>query len=214
MSLKELNLNNANCISENLALEIANVLKIYLAVKDLRLSNNNLSFNSFNEIAGALSSISSLEVLDISNNVLTEVAADAMASIISSNVNLRQLYFGKNQLRIGIKVIAKALEAVNALEVLDIVNTCITSDSCSTLAAAIVKQSLMQLKMAYNNLQSTGFTIIATRLRALSTLICLHIDSINIDSAVLENLKAIIMNNSSLEFISLINNALKESFVC
>ena len=213
-SLKELNLNNVKYKSDDLAVEVANIFKKNSSVRDLRLNNNNLNFNSLTEIAGTLSKISSLEVLDISNNLITDVTATAVADIISSNINLRKIYLDNNRLHTGIKVVAKSLETVYALEVLNLVNNGITQDSCNVLASAIMKHPLAELKIAHNNLQSSGFVIIANGLKSLSTLKCLQIDGISIDSAVLESLKSIIASNSSsLEYLSLSDNLLKEALV-
>ena len=210
--LKELNLNSIKCKSDDLPLKVANIFKRNSSVTDLRLNNNNLNFNCLTEISGTLSKISSLEVLDISSNLITAVAANSVADIILNNINLRKLYLGNNQLHTGIKVIAKSLEALYALEVLDLVNNGITRDSCNSLATAIKKHPLTELKIAYNNLQSSGFAIIATGLKSLSTLTCLQIDGINIDSAVL-SLKSIIASNLLLQYISLSDNLLKESLL-
>ena len=210
-SLKELNLNNVKYKSDDLALEIANIFERNSLVRDLRLNNNNLNFNSLTEIAGTLSKISSLEVLDISNNLITEIAANSVADVILNNINLRKVYLGNNQLGTGMKMIAKSLKSVYALETLDLVNNSIPPDSCNDLATAIIEQPLTELRIGYNSLQSSGFAIIATGLKSLSTLKYLQIDGINIDSAVLESLKSIIASNSSLEYISLNDNLLKES---
>ena len=212
-SLKELNLNNVNYRSDDLAPELAHIFKKNSSVRDLRLNNNNLNFNSLKEIAGTLSKISTLEVLDISNNLITDVTANAVADIISGNINLRKIYLGNNQLHTGIKVIANSLETVYALEVLDLVNNGITQDSCNALTSAIIKHLLTELKIAHNDLQSSGFAIITNGLKSLSTLKCLQIDGIGIDSAVLESLKSVITSNSSLEYLSLSDNLLKEALV-
>ena len=212
-SLRELNINNVKGKPEHLACEIADMLERNLAIKDLRLNNNNLNFIRLTKLAKTLSDVKSLEVLDISSNLITEIAADAVADVISSNISLNKIYLSNNQIQNGIKIIAKSLETIYALEILHLASNSIMPDSCNDLANGIKKHPLIELNIAYNNLQSSGFAIIATGLLSLGTLTCLQIDGTYIDSAVLESLKSVIAKNTSLKYISLSDNLLKESLL-
>ena len=148
----------------------------------------------------------------MTNISLPEQVANELAVAIKSNYFVEELYLCNNNLGSSISVIAKACSQNSSLKQLHIANTSILG-VCELPGVIGCNSSIEILSISDNNLQSSSFLFIAQALKAVLTLKCLYANSINITSAVSEELSCIIDHNASLTELSFNNNLLQNGLI-
>ena len=267
-TLKELNLNDNQNRSEELAPALTFIISDNKSMESLLLSGNNLNDDSVIKIAQSLCKHTKLKIINLRSNNITEKSAEALASIISSNTGLEQLYLGNNTMQLGVITVSTALKSISSLKVLDLENNNIPEEAVDELSAAIRANSSLEkmrlnnnnlrssmaviaktchnsslkelnfknaeiskaaandisaiiafnsciqlVSMSDNNLQSSGFMVIAQALKGISSLKFLYAYGINVTSAVPEELSSIIEHNLSMEELSLGDNLLGDGLI-
>ena len=155
ITLKVLNLTN-NDIPPDAATALSDIIHSNTSLREFCVGNNKLK-SSIIIILKYLHKISSLRRLEINDNEIPEEAGEAIASVILSNTKLEHLVLNNNNIGKGVFSIAKALQKVDTLKVLDLGNTNMPKEASEELALAIeCNQFLNTLKLQSNNLQSSS----------------------------------------------------------
>ena len=143
-NLTILNLNNNN-IGEEAADDIAAVLFHNIKLQELYLSDNNFRTAGAIKIAKGLQNATNLTILDLDNNNIGEEAADDIAAVLSHNTKLQQLYLGGNNFeKVGIIKIAKGLQNVADLVILNLNNNYIGEEAADDIAAVLSHNTKLQ----------------------------------------------------------------------
>ena len=114
----------------------AHVIDCNKYLEQLLLPNNKLVSGTV-IVLEALSRISTLKVLNLQGNQITEEAGEYFVSIIINNCKLEQLLLSNNNLGKGISHVARSLQGINSLRVLDLANTSMPKEVCNELALAV-----------------------------------------------------------------------------
>ena len=203
--LNWLNLSNNKNESNSLAPAMASMVENKF-MEVLLLSDCNLNENGIIQMARSLCKISTLRVINLQNNNITEGAADALASIISSNVGLEELYLANNQLELGVIKLARAVQNVSSLRVLDLDSNNMSERVVDELSAAISANKLLERLGLSNNNLGSSMAAIAKLCVSISTLKQLTILNTNISVKEAHHLKTVIENNVSIESLVLSDN--------
>ena len=210
-SLTHLNFNN-NCLTDNVAGELALAFEGNRSLQELYLGNNSLKTDGMVKIAQSLSWLSTLRILKINDNHITEEAADALAVAVSSNNQLEELDLNNNLLRKGINKIACALIAnsTSSLGKLRLSSNQIPEEVAISLAGVINSNCLLEvLDLSDNNLRTDGMIAIGQSLSRLSTLKTLNVGSNKIGYKAADTIALIILSNIQLQSLILSNNHLE-----
>ena len=209
--LKIINLQSNN-ITEKSAEALASIISSNTGLEELYLGNNTLQSGVIT-ISTALKNISSLKLLDLNNNNISEEAVDELSTAIRANNSLEKVWLNDNNLRSSIAVIAKTCHN-SSLKELTFKNAGISEAAANDISAVIIFNSSIQLlSMSDNNLQSSGFMVIAQALKSISSLKFLYAYGINVTSAVSEELSSVIEHNLSMEELSLGDNLLEDGLI-
>ena len=205
-TLEVLNLTKSN-IQEGAAAAISAIINSNTSLREFYIANNNLKF-SIVVILKFLNKTSSLKVLDLSDNKIPEEAGDAIASVVLHNPRLEELYLNSNNLNAGILKVAKALQHISTLRILDLRNNNIPQEACDELALAIKSNKHLEtLRLDNNDLHSSP-NIILSSLTTITTLTVLALDNNEITQEAGEALASIILRNTGLEELYLNSNSL------
>ena len=209
--LKLINLRSNN-ITEKSAEALASIISSNTGLEKLYLGNNALQLGVIT-ISTALKNISSLKVLDLGNNNIPEEAADELSAAIRANSSLEEMFLNDNNLTLSMSVIAKTCHN-SSLKELYFKNAGISVAAANDIAAVITFNSSIQLiSLSNNNLQSSGFMVIAQGLKGISSLKFLYAYGINVTSAVSSELSSVIELNFSMEELSLGDNLLEDGLI-
>ena len=160
-TLTELNLNDNKSRGELLVPALSSTLEKNKLLKILQLRDSGLNENGVIVIAQSLCNHTKLKFLNLQNNNINEKVAEALASVISSNNGLEELYLGNNQLQLGVIQIARGLNNISSLKVLDLSNNNITEQAADELAAAIrINKSLEKIWLNGNRLRSSTVVVV------------------------------------------------------
>ena len=205
-TLKILDLRNNN-IPQEACEELALAIESNKFLTKLSLSLNNLQFSA-NVILKSLATITTLIMLDLNNNQITQEAGEALASVIIHNTRLEELHLHTNSLGIGTVKVAKALQHITTLKILDLSNNNIPQEACEELALAIESNKfLTKLSLSLNNLQFSA-NVILKSLATITTLIMLDLNNNQITQEAGEALASVIIHNTRLEELHLHTNSL------
>ena len=202
-----------NNITERSAEALASIISSNTGLEELYLGNNQIQLGVIT-MSTALKNISSLKVLDLFNNNIPGEGADELSAAIRSNSSLEKLSLNDNILSASMAVIGKACCHNSSLKELNFRNVGILVAAANDIAGVITFNSSIQLlSMSDNNLQSSGFMVIANALKDISSLKSLYAYGINVTSTVSEELSSVIEHNLSLENLSLGDNLLKNGLI-
>ena len=203
-SLQVLGLSN-NDMPKEVSNELALAIERNQSLKILQINDNNLESSS-NNILEALCKLSSLHSLELQSNQLYPDTGQCLSFVISKNVQLNQLLLHNNNIGKGMFHIAKALQQLNTVQILNLSNTNMPKETCHDLALAIkCNQCLHTFKLCNNNLHSS-VSIILKALSKLSSLKELDLKATQISEDTGEYLSDIILNNADLVCLNLNNN--------
>ena len=213
-TLKELNLNDNQNRSDELAPAIASIITKNKLIEKLLLNDNNLNDDGVIRIAQSLCKHSQLKSLTLQNNNITEEAVEALASIISSNIGLEELYLGNNQLQLGVTKIATTLKNISSLKVLELHNNNIPEQAANDLAAVIMANSLLEKLWLSGNHLGSSTVIIVNALKEITTLKVLSLDgNQNRSDELAPAITSIITKNKLIEKLLLSDNNLNDDGV-
>ena len=205
--LKELNL-KYGYISKKAASSLALAVSKQYYLEEFAFHGNNLDISGNKAVLKSLSTISKLTLINLDNASLTEETADTIALAISSNHGLQQLYLGNNKLCTGGIKIARALNTLPKLRILDFNDCGMSTDVADELASAIACNfSLEQLGLRNNKLMTSGIIAIAESLSCISTLKILNIRGKRVTEEAANVLSSVVLNNNGMEELWLgVNN--------
>ena len=196
-----------NNIPQEACDELALVIKSNKHLKSLWLNDNNLS-SSANVILKSLTTITTLTVLNLSNNQITQEADEVLASVIMCNIGLEELYLNDNDLNVGILKVAKALQQITTLSILNLGNNNIPQEACDELALAIISNKHLKKLWLNDNKLYSLVNIILKSLTTITTLKVLYLNNNEITQEADEVLASVIMCNTGLEELYLNDNDL------
>ena len=209
--LKFLDMRN-NGITDKAADALASVISSNTGLEVLYFGNNQLQSGVI-KIAAALKDISSLIMLDLQNNNIPEEVADEISAAIKANTLLEKLWLNDNNLGLSIPSIANACCYISNFKELYVRNTGISVELIKDLTTVVDCNTLLVLSLSCNDLQSSGFMVIAQSLKAKSSLNQLCARNINVTSTVSSEISAIIDQSLSMQEILLGDNLLETGMI-
>ena len=202
-SLKILDLQNDN-ILEEAADELAATIRANSSLEELWLGDNHLGSSTL-MIVNALKEITTLKKLSLGNNGnRSKELAPAIASVVTRNKLLETISLNNSGLNDnGVIKIAESLCNHTKLKWIYLHNNNITKKSAETLSSIISSNTgLEELHLGSNHLQ-LGAVKVATALKTISSLKTLCLKSNGIPVEVVDELKAAIKANTSLDHLML-----------
>lgn len=148
-----------NMTGDQGAIAISEVLKRSPLMEDFRCSSTRVGSEGGIALSEALETCSHLKKLDLRDNVFGVEAGVALSKALSKHAGLTEVYLSYLNLEDeGAIAIANALkESAPALEVLEMAGNDITAEVAPILSACVaVKQNLMKLNLAENELKDEG----------------------------------------------------------
>ena len=205
-TLKKLGLGN-NKIPQEACDELALAIKSNKHLEILGLNDNSL-LSSANIILNSLTAITTLTFLNLGNNQITQEADEALGSVIMHNTGLEELHLDGNSLGVGTLKVAKALQHITTLRILDLDNNKIPQEACDELALAIKSNKHLEILGLNDNSLLSSANIILNSLTAITTLTFLNLGNNQITQEADEALGSVIMHNTGLEELHLDGNSL------
>ena len=205
-TLKMLSLGSNN-IPQEASQELALAIESNQLLKKLWISNNSLHFSAI-FILNCLATITTLTVLDLNNNQISHETGEALTSVIMHNTRLEELYLHSNNLGIGIVKVAKSLQHITTVKILNLSSNNIPQEASEELALAIESNQLLKkLWISNNNLHSSAIVFLNS-LATITTLTVLDLSNNQIPHEAGEALASVIMHNTRLEELYLHSNNL------
>ena len=131
--------------------------------------------------------------------------------VILNNIGLNQLLFDNNKIGNGLLHIAKALQQLNSLEVLNLGNTNMPKEVCTELTFVIeCNQNLSTIKLDNNDLRSSANSILQA-LSKNSLLKVLDLQANNVNEEAGKLISSVIITNTGLNQLLLNKNYLGKS---
>ena len=194
-------------IPETSYFKIEFAIKSHKYIEKLRLYKIN-PHSSTVFILNSLKTITTLKVLHFNNNQMNQEGSQALANIILHNTELEELNFNDNNLGKEMVEVAKSLQQITGLRLLNWSNDNISKSFSDELALAIkVNKHLEQLQLCNSNLKSSAIVILES-LNAISALKLLNISDNQITDEAGEALASVVLHNKGLEELHLNNNHL------
>ena len=210
-SLRLLGLSNNN-LPKEIVHELSTAIKSNSYLEVLTISSNDLRCSAI-IILQALSNITSLKGLDISNNHIGDKSSEALASVVIDNTRVEKLLLSDNNLGDGILEVAKALQHITSLRLLDLGKNNMPKEVSGELALAIKSNGhLEKLSLNNNNLESSAIAILQA-LSTISTLKFLAINGNQITKEAGEALASVVINNTQIEVLHLSDNYLGDGII-
>ena len=209
--LKNLNLSDNN-LTAHVAEDLATITKNNPGLNKLYLSNNSLK-TSVAIILKALKEKSFLKKIHLNNNVITEEVVEDLAAAIRNNSSLEELCIGSNRLGLSAVMILQALQEHSRLKVLNLSGNNLTAHVAKDLATIVKNNPGLEELYLFNNGLKTSACVILKALKKKSNLTILHLNNTLMTEEVAEDLAAAIKNNSSLEELCIGSNRLGLSAV-
>ena len=207
-TLEKLNLTNSN-ISPSAATAISTVIKSQTSLREFSIGNNKLG-SPIIAILKALCEFFSLQRLDLSGNHIPEEACEAIASVILNNTELEYLVLSDNSFGKGTLDIAKALQELYLLKVLELGNVNMPDEISEELALAIeCNLFLNTVNLSDNDMQSSAVVILQA-LAKITSLRVLNLQSTKLNEDAGYYLSSVICNNTGLNQLYLDNNHIGE----
>ena len=171
------------------------------SIKELDISNHDITDKRGKIIVKALQGNRSLQKLDISHNDISDDGAVTISEYLKKNNTLQQLNMSHNQVSsFGIINIATALLTNITLQILDISHNNIYDDGAIAIGETLVNTKnpiLQKLNLSYNNISIKGIVALSNYLKLKNTLQELKISWNNYENML------VLDNNSITKFSGL-----------
>ena len=210
-TLTRLYLNNS-LMTEEVAEDLAKIIKNNTNLEQLRIDYNNLGLSAV-PILQALKDNCNLKMLNLANNNMTEQVAEDLANVITNNQSLEKLYLSNNNFKTSVAVILKALKEKSVLTKLSLNKNLLTGEVAEDLAAVIKNNSSLEELCIENNRLGLSAVMVLQALQEHSRLKALNLSGNNLTAHVAEELASVLENNPNLEDLRIRNNMLGSSTV-
>ena len=203
-SLKELNMSE-NEITSNGVKEIATAIRVNTTLEKLDLSHNKISNDGVNFISDGLKNNNSLKEVNISRNKITSEGAQYIADAIRINTTLVKLDLSCNEISDdGVNFISDGFKNNNSLKEVNISRNMITSEGAQYIADAIqINTTLVKLDLSCNTLSDDGATAISDSLQFNNSLQELNLSKNEITSEGVKKMAQVIRVNTTLKYLDL-----------
>ena len=192
-----------NMITDEAANDTVTFLLHNTDLKELDLSHNNLSTVGVIKICTGMRNISKLRMLNISHNKISDEAADDIAKVLSHNSNLQTLDISSNYLTsVCFAKILHQTKNMICLMKLDISCNKITIDNNATFNSKPEE---------FNRVDHTTRAAKVISMESISSLKDMNFSNILITGVVLDNLAAVLSQNTKIEVLDISNNNLQTS---
>ena len=210
-SLKELNISE-NEITSNGAKEIATAIRVNTTLEKLDLSCNALSDDGAGAIIDSLQFNNSLQELNISKNKITSEGVKKIATAIRVNTTLEKLDLSCNEIaNDGVSFISDGFKSNNSLQEVNISRNKITSEGAQYISDAIrINTTLAKLDLSCNALSDDGAAAISDGLQFNNSLQELNISKNEITSEGVTKIAQVIRVNTTLKHLDLSINKITD----
>jgi len=206
-----LQLNNT-FLSEDVAQDLADVIKGNPCLEQLHLYNNNLKAPA-TVILQALKGVSGLKKLDLGSNNMSSKVVDDVAGVIKSNAGLEELHLYNNNLQSSAVVILQALKGILHLKRLNLGGNKMCFKVADDLADVIKSNVFLEELNLFNNNLHLSLGVILQALKEISNLKKLDLGSNDLSGKLANDLADVIKRNAYLEELHLFNCNLESSTV-
>ena len=196
-----------NHLTEEASKYIESIILNNTGLNQLLLHNNNFG-KGILLIAKALQQVSSLQVLAFGNTYIPKEVLNEVALAVRSNQCLNFFRLSGINLHDS-ESILKSLSFISSIKYLNIFGTTVSEKASIYLASIITGNKLQALGLNF----ITAPIRIIKALQNISTLKALVIDSTSVSEEAEVQLASVIINNKSLERLSLANINLSHNFV-
>ena len=135
---------------------------------------------------------------------LTDAVSDKLGNVLCNNCSLQEVqlknYYFKST---GISTIAKSLNKLSILKLLNIRNNHITEEAVDVIASVILSNNTLEQLSLGDNKMLKSATKILFSLKFVATLVVLNLSNMNMTDEVVDELAAVVTNNPLLEHLYL-----------
>ena len=177
-------------------------------LKEIDISNTNLSVLDAIKIFKGMRNISNLLTLSISHNIINDEVVDELATVLYHNTSLKHLYFSYNDLSsLSTIKIFQGMKNISKLETIDISHNMITDEAAEAIATVLSHNNKLEsLDLSYNYFGCEGFAKMFGYSRNIKHLMRLSISSNTITIKAAESIATFMFHISKLEEFDLSNN--------
>ena len=195
----------SNCITDEAADDIADVISVNSAMEEFYIGENRLEANGMIKILLSLKHLKSLKDLSISGNDVSEDISSYVIPVIAANSNLASLDLEGVCVHLeGIKKVVNTLKSLQCLTFLDISKNNINKEVADSFTTVITNNvSLGNLRISENNLGITGVTKLTTALVALRGIKKLSLINTSITDKSADKIAEVIVKHQSLQSLLL-----------
>uniref|UniRef100_UPI00398EB9D2 NLR family CARD domain-containing protein 3-like n=1 Tax=Pristiophorus japonicus TaxID=55135 RepID=UPI00398EB9D2 len=226
--LTSLNLSNNNLGDRGICLLSPALKEPQCRILKLNLSNNNLSFGSWEELVSVLVTNQTLRELNVSNNRMGEAGLRTLSTALKDpRCKLQKLglnntstldfgVMGSYQEETGMEILCDVLKDPSCtLTSLELANNCLTQKNYDELASAIrINRTLTHLDLSSNVIQDSGINILSMALMDPSCSIqSLLMTDTKLTPTCCEKLASVFVRNLTLRELDLSKNKLGDSGV-
>ena len=206
-SLKELNMSE-NEITSNGAKEIATAIRVNTTLEKLDLSCNALSDDGVNFISDSLKNNNSLKEINISRNKITSEGAQYITDAIRINTTLVKLDLSCNALSDdGVTAVSDSLQFNISLQELNLSKNEVTSEGVKKMGQVIrVNTTLKHLDLSINRIFDDGANLISDGLKSDISLQGLNISHNGITNKGIKKITEAIQTSLTLQNVNISKN--------
>ena len=199
-------------INDEAATALANVFSQNSKLKELDLSDNNLSTEAIIKIMGELNTSTLLTRFIISHNNVTDQAADYIATFLSRNTNLKVLDLSHNQL-LSAGAIKVCKTKILKLVTFKMNHNSITAEAANDIASFLShNKNLQVLDLSCNDLKGSGCKNILKALD-ICNLTSLKIGNCHATDEAADEVANVLLNNPTLQELDLSCNKISKCFL-
>ena len=210
--LKTLYLNDNYTVSEEIAEDLAIVIKRNPNLEEVGISNNNLQ-SSATSIIQALKQNHKLKRLNLSKNNMTGKVAEDLASVIKNNSEIEALYLYDNDLQLSVLAILQALKENSKLKLLNLNNNSISdSELVAEELRSVIKNNPGITELSWSDNENRSSAAVDFKLLKETTILKkIDFNCKLMTEEIAEELASVIKNNLNLEEVFLADISFKKS---
>ena len=186
----------------------SDLLKNSKSLKELNISNNEITGNGAKEIATAISINKTLEKLNLSCNMLSDDGVAFISDTLKNNVSLQELNMSRNGITgEGTRKITTAIQVNYTLKQLDLSINKINDEGANFLSEGLKNNiSLLKLNISHNNITDRGIKVIAKAIQINAKLQNINISKNHISTEGLLYFMEAVKNNCTLQVVNITHN--------